>query len=238
MRQNRIVALVFRIGALLFAVAGVMAQIGVFSGLVSGRTFMYYTIQSNLLAIVLFAMLAVRTARCLQSGEGTHGFAGWHARFEMVVVTDILVTFVVFWTLLSSQVEAAYLWTFENIAIHGITPLLCLADYLLFTKGGHLKYRDVYHTCIFPVFYVVFSAVAGLAGYVYGYAGFTSSPFSSTIDFQPIRAPYFFLDYYTIGAWTIAYIAAIVAFVLLMAHGLYWIDKRRSKHVLVKITGE
>lgn len=225
MRSNRIFALVFRVGALLFVAIGVMSQIGVFGGTISIASFMYYTIQSNLLAIVLFAMLAVRTAMSLR--EGKNGFAGWFARFEMVCTVDILITFLVFWTLLSSRVGPGYLWTFENIAVHGITPLLCLADYLLFAKGGHLKYRDVYFTCIFPLAYVVLSAGAGLAGYVYSYTGVIENRFSSHIEFVPVRAPYFFLDYWTIGAWTAVYIAAILAVFILLAHGLYLIDKRR-----------
>jgi len=166
MIQNRRFALVFRLGALLFATVGVLAQIGVFGGIISFSTFMYYTIQSNLLAIVLFAMLAVKTAKSLR--DGVKGPAGWYPRFEMVCAVNVLVTFIVFWALLAQMLSVEYLMSFENIAVHGLTPLLVLADYILFTKARHLKYRDVYYTCIFPLFYVVFTSIAGLAGYIEG----------------------------------------------------------------------
>ena len=76
MIQNRRFALAFRAGACLFAAAGLLKQIGVFGGTISFRSFMYYTLQSNLLAIVLFAYLAVKTAKSLR--EGAYGNAGWH----------------------------------------------------------------------------------------------------------------------------------------------------------------
>jgi hypothetical protein len=42
----------------------------------------------------------------------------------------------VFWGLLAGTVNAAYLRTFENLAIHAVTPLLVLADYILFAAGS------------------------------------------------------------------------------------------------------
>ena len=153
MVQNRRFALAFRLIVLLFAIAGVLAQIGVFKGSVAFGTFMYYTIQSNLLVIVLFAMLVIRTAKSLK--DGTRGSSGWFPRFEMVCTVNVLVTFIVFWALLAQMMSASYLFSFENLAVHTITPLLCLIDYLLFTKARHLKYRDVHYTCIYPLAYVI-----------------------------------------------------------------------------------
>ena len=101
MIQDRRFAFAFRLGACLFAVAGLLKQIGVFGGTISFRSFMYYTIQSNLLAIVLFAYLAVRTARGLR--EGARGNAGWHPRLGMVCAVDLFVTLAVFWALLAPQ---------------------------------------------------------------------------------------------------------------------------------------
>lgn len=223
--QNRYFALAFRVGALIFTTVGVLAQLGVFKGYFSASSFMYYTMQSNLLVIIMFAMLVVKTAKSLK--EGTHGFNGWYARFEMICVITILITFIVYWTLLTPTVSPEYLWSFENLAVHGITPLLCLADYMLFTKGGHLKYKDIYYSCIYPLSYVGFSAIAGLAGYVYGYTTDPANPLSSAL--VPVRAPYFFLDHWSIGAWTAVYIIVILAFFILIAHGFYFIDKRRRK---------
>ena len=227
MIQNRRIALVFRICALLLAIAGVAAQMGVFKGSVSFAGFMFYTIQSNLLVIILFVLLVVKTAKSLR--ESATGFAGWYPRFEMVCTVNVFVTFIVFWALLTPTVSAEYLRTFENLAIHAITPILCLADYLLFTKSPHLKYRDVYYTLIFPLAYVVFVTIAGFAGYVFYYVGELEHIFSSTIIMVPVRFPYFFLDFDKIGYLVFAFVAGIAVFILLLGHFAYLVDRKWRK---------
>ena len=227
MIQNRYFALAFRVIAFLSATAGVMAQIGVFGGTINFSTFMYYTIQSNLLAIVLFAMLSIKTAKSLR--EGRCGPAGYYPRFEMVCVVNVLVTFIVFWALLATTLSSDYLFSFENIAVHGLTPLLVLADYILFAKARHLKYRDVYFTCVFPVFYVVFTTIAGLAGYVYYYAAAFEHFWEASPATAPVRFPYFFLDFDRLGLMALAYIAGILAFILLLGHGMYAVDRKVRK---------
>ena len=212
--------LTFRVSALLFTLAGVLAQTGVFGGTLHFGTFMYYTIQSNLLAVAYFALLTVRTVR----GQSNL------PRFGMVCSVNLLVTFIVFWGLLSHMFGASYLLSFENIAVHTVTPLLVLADYILFNKARHLKYRDVYYTCLFPAVYMVFTTIAGLAGYVYYYVSMFEQGLSSWATTTPVRFPYFFLDFDRIGWLAAAYIAGIVAFVLLLGHGMYWIDKKGRKN--------
>ena len=185
---------------------------------------MFYTIQSNLLAIILFAFLAVRTGMSLR--EGVHGSAGWHTRLGMVCAVDLLVTLVVFWVLLVPEVPASYLWTFDNIAVHTVTPLLCLFDFILFSEARKLKYRDVYYVCIYPLGYVVFTTIAGLAGYVYYFSSTFSSPASSQIEITAVRFPYFFLDFDRLGLMAFAYIGAILVFFLILSHAIFFIDRK------------
>ena len=137
MVKNRGTALVFRTGALVFALLGLMKQLGIFNGSVNMGHFMYYTILSNILAVVLFALLITRTASELR--EGIHGRVDWYSRFEMICVVDLLVTMVVFWALLVPFVDAAYLWTFENIVTHTVTPLLCLTDLTFTVSYSHIS---------------------------------------------------------------------------------------------------
>jgi hypothetical protein len=229
MIKNKRFAFMFRLCALLFAFAGLMKQIGIFGGTISFRAFMYYTIQSNLSAIILFTMLAIRTINNIRDKET--GSVGYYTRFTIICAVDLLVTMLVFWVLLVPTVDAAYLWTFENIAVHTVTPLLCLFDYILFSEAGRLKYRDIYYVCIFPIIYVILTSIAGLAGYVYGYEGIVSSAFSSTIESIPIRFPYFFLDFDRLGIMALAYIVGLLMFFILLSHGIYFIDNKIRRNV-------
>ncbi|MFV0412409.1 MAG: Pr6Pr family membrane protein, partial [Oscillospiraceae bacterium] len=103
------------------------------------------------------------------------------------------------------------------------TPLLCMADYVLFTESGHLRYADVWAVLIFPLFYVAFSSAAGFLGYVYRVRE----------NGVPVRFPYFFIDYDQVGVFAFAYIGGLVAFFLLLSHLLYFLDKKVKKPVLL-----
>ena len=228
MIKNKKFALVYRLGALIFAVAGLLKQIGVFSGNISFRAFMYYTIQSNFIAVLLFALLIARTIKALR--EGTQGGVGFYPRLGMVCSVCLLVTLIVFWALLVPQgMSLDYLLSFENLAVHLITPLLCLFDYILFAEARKLKYRDVYYVCIFPIAYVIFTSIAGLEGYVYGYEGVVSSAFSSSMELVAVRFPYFFLDFDKLGVTVLAYCGGILVFFIMLSHIIYWIDRKVRK---------
>jgi len=222
MIKNKIFALVFRAASLLFALIGLLTEMGIFRGSFLPGTLAYYTIQSNILVIALFAILTVRTAAGLR--EGRTGSAGYFARFEMVCAIDIMLTFVVYWTLLvpilPTTAGGYSLWSFGNFAVHGITPLLCLLDYILFTQAPHLKYRDVYYTCIFPFVYLAATSLAGLSGYVYSI---------SQVDGKPVRFPYFFYDFDRLGLLSLAFIGGLFLFIILISHGFYLADKKLRK---------
>jgi len=213
-------AFAFRCVALIIATAGFLDMLGVFFGEPRLGTLAYYTMQSNILAIVLFFMLTIRTATALRDGKG--GGVGFFPRFGMVCTIDIMLTFIVYWALLApmlfTMIEEYSLWTFDNLAVHGITPLLCLLDYVLFTRPRHLKYRDVYYVCIFPMLYLVGTTLAGLLGYVY---------YVSAADGMPVRFPYFFYDFDRIGTASAAYIGAMIVFFLLVGHLFYFVDRKR-----------
>ena len=222
MIKDRRIALALRLVFLITAVSGFLSMMGLFfTGGFRGGTLAYYTMQSNILAIVLFIMLTVRTAIGLR--EGKTGKTGYFARFEMVCTVDIMLTFIVFWVLLAptvfTMVDDYPMWSFENLAVHAITPLLCLLDYILFSEPRHLKYRDVYFVCIFPFAYLVGTSLAGLMGYVY---------MISPTDGLPVRFPYFFYDFDRIGAASLIYVAVLIVFLLMIGHVFYLIDRKRS----------
>lgn len=225
MVKNKYAALAFRLFCLVFTFAGLLTQLELFSGTVNFGQFMYYTIQSNLLALFLFAVLTVQTIRDIRSG-GELGSSGHCPRFEMVCCVDLLLTLIVYWVLLApgafSMGADSGLWSFSNLSLHLFVPLFCLLDYFLFSKPGHLKYRDVYYVTIYPLFYVLFTTVAGLLGYVYRI---------SSVDGRAVRFPYFFFDWDDVGAAGLLYILVLVLVFLVFSHVLYWIDRRRAKKV-------
>jgi len=225
MIQDRRFAFVFRLCSFLFAAIGLMNHTGVFRGVFLPGAFMYYTIQSNLVAVIFFGALVVRTAKGLR--EGPRGNVGWYPRLGMVVAIDLLLTLLVFWVLLMPQgLSLSYLLSFDNIAVHTVTPLLCILDYVFFSQPRSLKYRDVYYTSIFPLCYVLFSIIAGLAGYVYRYTGGVGS---NALEPAPVKVPYFFLDFDKLGMMTLVYIVLIFFIFILLSHLIYYFDQKVRK---------
>jgi hypothetical protein len=224
MIHNRLAALIFRLGSAAIALTGILLHLFMSSGKPNFSMFVYYTLQSNLLALGLFVILGCRTAKALLK-EGPTGKTGYFPRFEMVCVIDLLLTLVVYWAMLSPEgfsMAGSYNRSFSNLAVHLITPLLCLIDYLLFTDSNHLKYGDVYLVLIYPLLYLLTSTIMGYSGYVYRIAE----------DGGPERFPYFFFDFDRIGAKSFIYIGILVVFFLLLSHGLYLFDKKVRKPVL------
>lgn len=231
MIHNRLIALIYRTASLIFTFFGLLAVMNVFSGEFSGSILVYYTIQSNFLALILFLLLVIRTMKSL-CNNGAVGTAGFFARFEMVCVVDLLLTLIVYWVLLAPglfTMSGPYSpYTFGSLATHLVTPLLCLLDYLLFSDSGHLRYQDVYCVLVYPLIYLALTSAAGLLGYVY-----RIDP-----DGTPVRFPYFFYDFDQIGAQSLLYIGALILFFLLLSHGFYLLDKKVKKPVLLPGQGK
>jgi len=222
MIQNRKVALTYRTFAFIIAVAGFLSMSGLCRGTFHAGIMMFYTMQSNLIGIALLGILIVKTIRNLR--ENKIGHPGYYPQLEMVVSVILFITFLVYWVMLAPRTFMMAtefdLWSFGNLAVHGLTPLLVLLDYILFSPLGHLRYRDIYYIAIYPLAYVLLTSIAGLLGYVY---------YISPVDGLPVRFPYFFFDFDRIGALSFVFIGALVAFFLLIGHIFYAVDRRRLK---------
>jgi hypothetical protein len=225
MIKDRRIAIAFRLIFFTIILIGLILQMNVFGGGDPLLRLMYYTIQSNILALFMFGLLLIKTIWCYVR-EGKFGETGFFARFEMVCVIDLLLTLLVYWVLLApgafSMGNEFAVFTFANISVHLLAPLFCLMDYILFPESGHLKYRDVYAILIFPFIYLAFTSAVGFMGYVY----MVSS------DGRLIHFPYYFYDYDEVGLKAFLYIGVLVIIFLLLAHVIYWVDKKLKKPLL------
>ena len=216
MVKNKWFALIFRTISFLLAVYGILASPGEFVGNVTWGIFMYFTIQTNAVAAVLFAIFTLLTVKELHE-KGHLGYSGYFPRLTMVSVVSILVMSISYWAIIAPN-SILNIWTFPNITKHGITPLLLILDYALFTRPGSIKHRDVYYGTIFPLGFVALTYIAVALGYTY-------ERFDGTI----VNYPYFFLDVSTLGIVAVgAYITGLMLFVILLGYILYFIDRKRK----------
>jgi hypothetical protein len=220
MVKNRIFALSFRAAAFVLCLVGILSILGVFNGRFDGNALLYYTVQSNLLVLVMFGFLVFKTAKSLKQ-DGKNGSNAHYPRTSAMVLLAIMVTFLVYWAVLAPRYEdKALLFGFSNLSVHFITPLLMLADYILFSRGGSLTKHDPLLFCAVPILYFIQATILGFSGVEY-----------STGGAEPAHFPYFFIDYYKSG-WRVAlYVAAVTVFFVGVAYFMLWADRRRKKDV-------
>jgi hypothetical protein len=202
--QNKIFAAGFRACAFLFALWGVTAMTGAFTGAFKPVILLTYTIQSNILTILFIGILLIKTLLCI-CGRGTKPASlekpyGFFPRLSAFITFAIFVTMLVFWFILVPTMitDMRSLLALDNLAVHLITPLLMLADYMLFTERGKLKKYDPLLCAIIPYLYLLGSMTLGLTRSVrYDSLGIHS------------YYPYIFLDLDRFGLWVILMVAVI-----------------------------
>jgi hypothetical protein len=201
---------------------GLCSYIGIFEGEFRASMLMYYTIQSNILALGLFIGLSLRTAFAIRN-DGIKGSAGYAPRFELVCTIDLLLTLVVFWVMLAPSMftmgETSILATYENYQVHLLTPLFCLIDWVLFAPSRSLRFRDLFLIYVYPYCYVIFTSLAGVLGYVYRYGA----------DGSAMHYPYFFFDYDLVGWYALLYIAGLSVFFFVLGCLFYLFDRKVKK---------
>jgi hypothetical protein len=195
----------------LFAICGVLVVTGVLENAIDPVRFLAYTVQSNIWAALMFGVLAVRTI-ATPKGESY----GFYPRIEMIVTHAIFITMLVFWFILAPLMASSIVGlftSFENMAVHLITPLLMLIDYLVFTKRGELKPTDPLLCLIIPYVYIAQAMALGLTHSV-----FYDSPGNHSYY------PYSFMDVDLLGAWVIPILAGLTVFFLGIAFLWRWVD--------------
>jgi hypothetical protein len=219
MIKNKSVILTTRIASFIIVLLGIVSICGGLEGKWDWSLFMYYTIQSNTLVLIMFCFLIVKTIESIKDGSESIKKT---KDFEMVCMIDIFLTFFVYWTMLAPTMTN--LWVFSNVAVHGIAPLVCIVDYYLYYQNDRVSYRTVYYSLIFPLLYIIINSIIGLSGYTY-YIDRTG---------KSVHFPYFFMDYYRLGTKTIPYIIGLVVFMICISHFVYGIDKYIIKHSTAK----
>jgi hypothetical protein len=221
MIKNRVFALSFRIVAFIVCLFGILASLGIFQGQFNETYLLYYTYQSNILVLGFFAVLIYKTTVDLQK-KGRIGDNGYFPRISAGILLAIMLTMIVYWLLLAPAAVSSYGWentfSFNNLCVHLITPLLVLFDYILFSKKGKLKKNDPLLFCIVPIVYFIQAMILGFSGVIY----------DITEAGEIIHFPYFFMDYYELGLWIIPYILGISLFYLGLGKILLYIDHKRK----------
>jgi len=169
--KSRGLALAFRSIAFIIILAGIARISGIFTSSPAWKSFLFYTVQSNLLCLAWIGILIWWTARDIRR-SGVHGTSTPSARFGGAVMLAITVTMLIYLVVLvpiSFQQAGDYVpFSLTDNLIHIITPCLLILDWLLFSPKGSFRWSDPLLWALIPIAYLAFAfTYGGLGGEFY-----------------------------------------------------------------------
>ena len=209
--ENRLVALIWRLAGLSIGTYGLILMLQASS---VKQQLCYFTNQSNLFILILFAGLAVQTA--IQIGRnGIHGpVAHTRCRLHLALTLYITMTMVCYWALHSWQSFSMagvkisqFQMKLSNFILHTAVPIFALVDWMLFLPHGRVRPRAAVYFLAYPIEYSIFIALrAQFGGYLYG----------------TVRYPYPFADPDLLG-WPVTLLVAALLLLVYYAMGRMFI---------------
>jgi hypothetical protein len=173
----------------------------------------FYTIQSNIVVLIFFAWLVVRSWR--RRDDQTPSL--WYYTVKGGVTVCIALTFIVFHFVLRPTLFAmgGYVSSGANILVHYVVPLMTIGDWLLFDRKGGFRRLDPLKWLVIPLAYFIFALVR--------------APFGSLAGMNS-RYPYFFIDIDKYGVGQVALNVALFAVgFAALGYLLYLIDRGLHK---------
>lgn len=149
----------------------------------NGTALNFYTLQSNLWIFILELVLLLLTI--IEDVKQISIIKEKMVVLKFVMTVAILVTFIVYWSMLAPYVAQKNVLALSNVILHAISPILMLVDFLVFDREYTFKKNNVYLTIIPPLYYLIFAMVR--------------AEISDTVFTQGSRYPYWFIDIDTFG---------------------------------------
>ena len=188
------------------------------------KTLLYYTNQSNIFVAVVCLIFA------LWQIFAKSPLPRWCYVVKYVATVAITITLLVFWLILVPFIsDSTDIFSLSSVCLHLISPLLAIADFILFDCNWLSDKNTVWWTLLFPVYYFAFAIICSTCGV--------------TFDQNGAVMPYFFMDFYTYGWFTfttepltvgVAYwLVVILAFVLGMGALYLKIKRWRNKQCVL-----
>ncbi|MDR1094264.1 MAG: hypothetical protein LBL66_08975 [Clostridiales bacterium] len=218
--DNKFFILGYRVAAFIIITFGLLTTVGAFNGRVSFYMLFAYTIQSNILVLIFFAVLIAKTAVGIaRRDEVQNKNYGFYPVVAFAIAVAIFITMLIFWSILVPLWGGKNLMTFSNLGVHLFCPLLMIIDRVLFYKLGAMTVFQPLSVLVFPYIYIIQSFSLGLSRAFY---------------FEPMGIQsyyiYPFLDFDAHGYWVLLYIFGLTVFFLGLCYAVYFAARRLTRN--------
>lgn len=190
-----------------FALTGLILQTGLTQGKFNPRVFRMFTNISNLMCAVYFLYAAI----VILFDKKRHGGNSPFPVFKGVCTMAITLTGIIAAAIVASEFDPRTPSGIATVLLHIVTPVLIMADWLLFDTKGRWKKTTPLFWLITPYLYFVFIMIT-----------------SQIMDKEDsMRFPYPFLNYEQMGLpLFILGIALLTVFYLFISYLCIMIDKK------------
>ena len=213
MLDKRIISFLYRTLLIISLSTGIIMNVATTSSV--SAILSYYTLQSNILCLVVFVILQILSVLKIdyQESEVYHLVKGC---ITITIATTGLVYAIALAPIgFNMHIDTSGLVKFmTDFLVHRLSPILVLLDHFLFDKKGKLKFYYPFIWLIIPLNYLIYVyAYSAGGGEFFGVGGST-------------KFAYIFLDYTQIGYEGVAWAIVIMAiFILAISFLLVLVDR-------------
>lgn len=193
----------WKIAIILIALTGILIQLGIFQGVLNLYIFHYFTILSNVFAVVI---LSISAHKILSTPPKNLPYT-WAPLLKGMVIMCLMITMIVSHFLLNQYFQMTGILGISVTLLHYVVPFMVLIDYLLFDSKGWMRNKSPLQWIMAPLIYVVFALIAAQIGDGIGYGN--------------SRYPYPFLDVEILGWSTVILIIFVMAIAILFLGYLF-----------------
>lgn len=213
-RKNLIVQMIYRIIMCCVSAVGVLFTFGFFyvgkePSDMTWEFLKYYTNISNYFVFAVSVIVLNDNIKRVMAGE-REGYNRKIRTFKFMTTVMILVTFLVYNTMLGNPFHLDYWRKIASHCLHIFAPLLFIIDYFLFEEKKSISVYAPLFSVIIPLVYVVYIFILGAA-------------------IKDFEYPYFFLDVNDIGYGGVMIWVVVLLAVFTGLGYLLWLYNRTEK---------
>ncbi len=212
--SNTYIVFFYRLIYIFICVNGLKRHFFPFSIKKSMRMFSYFTIQTNILCLLLFIILLMDTIKEFYLPESKTTIRKKHQKLRGMIIMSITVVFFAYNFVLkysgfSMAHDISYHITVNDIYVHYLIPIMTITDWILFEEKNSFTFTDPFIWLLLPASYYLIINIKTI--------------------FQSCSYPYYFIDIDKLGLSTVLNNALLcVCVCLVLGYLIVIIDKALS----------
>lgn len=219
--NNRKIAAIYRILAAFIGIITIIFQFGIFSEEKRFENILYFTTISNLLCIIMFIVLSIKTFADIKK-YGTYGHTSISSHLKGEITISIILTMSVYHFILipfALKEDPTRKIEIIDVILHYIIPCITIFDWLLFDKKRRFKIYDPLLWTILPYLYIIFVYIQG------------NHNLSQNLNIGIGKYIYSFLDYNLLGKQEVCGNIIIISLIfIIIGYVIYGIDSIRIQN--------